>query len=103
MADGIISFPFRYSPSGKLVTVPDGSDAEVNQIIATGILTRQGERLLNPLYGIPDPAFAGIDASDVQTLLRTFGPRGILVRQLTAEQRDDTTVFVRINWQREEV
>lgn len=102
MADGIIAFPFRYSPNGRLATVPDGSDEEINQAIAVGILTRQGERLLNPLYGIPDPAFAGIDVSDVQTLLRTFGPRGVNVLTLTSQPRDDSTVYTRIGWQRED-
>lgn len=103
MADGIISFPFRYAPSGRLVTSPDGSDAEISQLIACGLLTRQGERPLNPLYGVPDPAFAGIDTSDVQTLLRTFGPRGILVQSLNSRPRDDSTVYLRIGWTREDV
>lgn len=102
MADGIIAFPFRFSPSGGLVTVPDGSDKEVEQIVAVTILSRIGERLLNPLFGIPDPVFAGIDVADIQTALNTFGPRGINVRTLSAEMRGNDQSLIRVGWQRED-
>lgn len=102
MATGVIGFPFRYAPSGALITVPDGSDAEVEQIIAVGVLTRIGERPLNPLFGVPDPAFAGLDVADVQTTLNTFGPSGIDVRELSHEQENDSTSLVRIGWTRQD-
>lgn len=101
MATGIIGWPFRYSPSGKLVTVPDGSDTEVEQIIATIVLTPMGSRAMNPLFGIPDPAFAGLEVSDVQAALETFGPTGITVQQLSSKLVGADTAHVTIAWQRE--
>lgn len=102
MATGIIAFPFRYSGAGHLVTIPDGSDAEIEQIIATFVLTRLGERMMNPAVGIPDPAFAGIDVSDVQTALNTFGPGGITVTSLQAEDAGVDKSYIRIGWDRED-
>lgn len=101
MAQGIIAFPFRYAPNGELVTIPDGSDAEINQHIAMLLLTRVGERMLVPQFGIPDPAFAGIDMSDVQAGLNTFGPAGITVRELDPEDFTDDKSRIRIGWDRQ--
>lgn len=102
MADGVIAFPLRYAPSGALITVPDGSDAEVEQIIAIGVLTRIGERPLNPLFGVPDPVFAGLDVADVQTTLNTFGPAGVDVRELSHAQENESTALIRIGWTRQD-
>lgn len=102
MATGLIAFPFRYAPNGELVTIPDGSDAEIHQHIATMLLTRVGERLLVPLYGIPDPAFAGIDMSDVQAGLNTFGPAGVNVTELEPEDLTPNKSRIRIGWDRQD-
>lgn len=102
MADGIIAHPFRYTTAGELVSIPDGSDDEIHQLIATTVLTRMGERLLNPLYGIPDPAFAGLDIADVQAGLNTFGPPSIQVTELANEAHGPDTAIVHIGWERED-
>lgn len=102
MAEGIIGFPFRYSPSGQLVTVPDGSDTEVDQTIACIVLTRLGERAMNPLFGVPDPAFAGLEVSDVQAALNTFGPTSVSVRRVSERLAGADTAYVTIAWQRED-
>lgn len=102
MADGIIGFPFRYSPSGRLVTVPDGSDTEVEQIIAMIALTPLGARPMNPLFGIPDPAFTGLEVSDIQAALATFGPAGINVTQVSDRLAHGNTSYVTIAWERED-
>lgn len=99
---GIIAFPLRYAPNGSLVTVPDGSDKEIDQAIAIGVLTRVGTRPLNPLFGTPDPAFAGFDISDIQATITTFGPAGVSVESLTQEQQGESTVIATIGWTRED-
>lgn len=102
MAEGIIGFPFRYSPSGQLVTVPDGSDTEVEQTIAMIVMTRLGTRTMNPLFGVPDPAFAGLESSDIQAALATFGPVGITVSRVQEALVGADTAHVTISWQRED-
>lgn len=58
MAD-LISLPMRLSPSGSVVTVEQGTEAYYKQQIVTIVLTLQGERPMNPDFGMPDMAFQG--------------------------------------------
>lgn len=58
MAD-LISMPLRLSPSGAVVTVEQGTENYYKQQLATIVLTLQGERPMNPSFGMPDMAFQG--------------------------------------------
>ena len=55
----LISVPFRVSTFGGAVSNEQGTDVYYGEQIATIIFTRQGERPLRPLFGVPDPAFEG--------------------------------------------
>jgi hypothetical protein len=70
----ILSYPFRLQPNGDVAVVEQTSDAGVAEQIAVLILTRAGERPLQPAFGIPDPVFEGLDALDVAAGLALFGP-----------------------------
>lgn len=41
------------------MSTEQGTDGYYGEQIATIIFTRQGERPLRPLFGVPDPAFEG--------------------------------------------
>lgn len=97
---GILAFPFRIAPDGAVATVGYGTDEEVDQAIAALALTHIGERPMQPEYGIPDPAFAGLDVGDIQVGLDDYGPAGIQVDSITTEHVSDTTDRAKILWRR---
>lgn len=70
----LISFPFRLDLTGAVSTVEQDSDAEIDQQIALALLTRTGERVQVPTFGIADPTFSGFQASALQRHLNDFGP-----------------------------
>lgn len=100
MSNGVISFPFRITPTGEVSTVERGSDAEVREAIAVLLLTQTGERPLAPGYGTPDPAYAGLSAGGVQLGLDTYGPAGILVEGLEISPVSDTESAAVVRWSR---
>lgn len=96
----LISFPFRLSTNGSVATIEPGSDAEVEEAIAIAVHTRTGERFLWADFGIPDPAYVGIDAADVQVVLDSYGPAGIVVDNSFSEAVSDTQTVVEFSWSR---
>lgn len=92
-----ISHPFRLGPTGRVVTVDQDSDQFVAEQIAVLLTTRPGERALEPSFGLPDPAFDGIDPSLVQAAVTAFVPSA-QVSDVTVTYRDDSTADVRINY-----
>lgn len=74
MSTPLISYPFRLSPAGSVMTVEEGSDAQLAQELAVAILTRRGERPLVPNFGIADPAFIGFEDDALRLHLELFGP-----------------------------
>ena len=70
----IISYPFRLMPQGRIATVEQNSDLATAEQLADLLLTRPGERVLVPTYGIVDPAFVGVNAADIEIAVAIFGP-----------------------------
>lgn len=99
---GILSFPFRLDPTGRAATVQTGSDAETDEAIAVLVLTTNGERPMVPMFGIPDPAFAGLSMSDIQVGLDQFGPAGIRIISLETTPRTQTKSEAEIQWSRKD-
>lgn len=102
MADGLISFPFRLTPQGAVATVPRGSDQEIEEAIAVMTLTLEGERLLTPGFGIPDPVFYGINAGDLQSCVEEYGPEGIVIEAVESDPLNDTQEVSSISWSYED-
>jgi len=101
MADGVLSFPFRLSPTGAAATVGYGTDAEVDEAIAVLTLTQTGERPMAPEFGIPDPAFSGLHPGDVQVGLTDHGPAGVTVTNITTTPATETLSMATITWTRD--
>lgn len=96
----LISFPFRLSTNGSVATIDPGSDEEVEEAIAIAVHTRPGDRPLWDDFGIPDPAYVGIDAADVQVVLDAYGPEDIVVETASSEPISDLETVVAFEWHR---
>lgn len=70
----IISHPFRLLPNGNVATIEADSDLGDAEGIAVLVLTRRGERSLVPGFGVTDPAFAGLEPSEVAAGVALYGP-----------------------------
>ncbi len=92
MATPLISYPFRLSRAGSVVTVPEGSDEQLAEELAVAVLTEQGERELVPTFGIADPAFVGFELDALRLHVELFGPpvdlEDVEVRFLTDTSQD---------------
>lgn len=98
----VISFPFRLDLNGSVATVQQDSDTEIEEQIALAMLTRTGERIQVPTFGVADPAFVGFAAGNLQRHLDDFGPR---VDITTVEVGHDVEgrERVAVDWQHRDV
>lgn len=101
MADGVLSFPFRLTPTGAAATVGYRTVTEIDEAIALLTLTQLGERPMAPDFGVPDPAFHGIHTGDVQVGLNDHGPAGITVYTITTTPVSETLSRAVIQWARD--
>lgn len=90
MTTPLIAYPFRLNPAGAVATVPDGSDEQLAQELAVAVLTRAGERVLVPSFGVADPAFEGFDDEALRLHVELFGPP-VEVEDVTAKYVDAAT------------
>jgi hypothetical protein len=95
----LIAFPFQLDPTGSIATVEQDSDAEIDQQIALAMLTRPGERVQVPTFGVADPAFAHFAAGALQRHVDDFGPEVDIVTVSTNRAFEDREEVV-INWSR---
>lgn len=93
----LLSHPFRLAPTGRVATVPQGSDEANAEQVAALILTRPGERELVGGFGIPDPTFAGIQASDVAAGVAAFGP-DVTIDEVAIEPTSDGSLDVTVRF-----
>lgn len=72
----MLAFPFRIQANGRAALVGDESDESDAQQIAFLLMTRVGERPLNPEYGTPDPTFdtTGVSEADIAAQVAAMGP-----------------------------
>lgn len=96
-----LSFPIRLTRTGTFATVEQGSDDHVEELIATAILTRPGERHLVPQFGINDPAFVGWERLKLQLHLNDYGP-SVVVEDVSIERSNTGTERVTMSWRRPE-
>lgn len=68
----LISFPFRISGNGSVVTRDDATDGYVAEEIAMLVLTRPEERELVPDFGIEDPSFGDFDRAELESKIEAF-------------------------------
>lgn len=95
----LISFPFQLDPTGSVASVEQDSDAEIDQQIALAMLTRPGERIQVPTFGVADPAFARFAVGALQRHCDDFGPEVDITTVSTNRAFEDREEVV-INWSR---
>jgi hypothetical protein len=84
----LLAHPFRLGPSGAAVTVEDDTDDSYAQGIAVLVLTRRGERVLVPRFGITDPLFDRVALADLNVALKDYGPEVKVVDVATTALSD---------------
>lgn len=102
MAVRVISFPFRLDGTGAVASVEQNSDQDVEEQIALAALTRPGERIQVPTFGIIDPAFRQFQAAALQRHLIDFGP-DVEITAVTMTPDGDGRERVAVTWRRKEV
>lgn len=70
----VLAYPFQITPGGRIATVEHDSVQAKAQQLEVLIRTRTGERVLVPAFGLPDPAFRGLQLDDIRTRVELFGP-----------------------------
>ena len=95
-------FPFQIGSDGRIATVEQGSDRQIEDALAITALTVQGERVMARDFGVPDPAFAGgLTADDIQASVNAYGPDGVRVTSVDQTPVDSRTVRADVQWERE--
>jgi hypothetical protein len=95
----LISFPFRLDGTGAIASVEQDTDAEIEQQLAVATLTRPGERITVPTFGVADPAFARFLTGSLQRHCLDFGPN-IQIKEVRAKLTPEDTEEVAIEWNR---
>jgi len=95
----LLSFPFRLNLTGAVASVDQGSDTWVEECIAMAMLTRPGERIQVPAFGVNDPAFTGFQVSSLQRHLIDFGPP-ITITEVKVEPAQEGQEQVTVSWRR---
>lgn len=71
----ILSHPFRLWPNGAVVTVEQESEEADREQIAMLALTRVGERVLVPGFGLTDPVHGdGFPVTELAAQIAEWGP-----------------------------
>lgn len=97
----ILAFPFRITPNGRAATIPQGGDEAAAQIVTVASSTLLGERPMQHMFGIPDPAFTGLDAADLQITLQDHGFTEITIEELLTHHPTETTMRAEVHWSRD--
>ena len=93
----ILSHPFRLLPNGRIATVEQTSDEAHAEQLAVLLLTRIGERPLEPGFGITDPTFGSIRATEIAAGVAAYGPPVSIV-DVTSVADDDSTQLVEVQF-----
>lgn len=96
----LISFPFRLDGTGAVASVPQDSDLEIEEQLAVAMLTRPGERIVVPTFGVADPAFDHFLVGALQRHCLDFGP-DVQITQVNRSLRPDDREEVLISWARD--
>lgn len=73
MTTNLMSYPFRLDNTGAVVTNEDGTDECYAEELAVLVLTKPGERILVPDFGITDPAFGEFDSQELSDKVSLYG------------------------------
>lgn len=93
----LISMPFRIAEYGAAASNEQGSNEYYREQLATIVLTKRGERILNDVLGMPDITFSGFLYSAFQAQVAQELPE-IVNLEATIENVDDVTENVIIEF-----
>jgi hypothetical protein len=97
MATDLISFPFRLAPNGSVVTRPDNSNEYYAEEIGQIILTKSGERVQVPAFGLDDPTFHRIDPQELALKVGMFRIPvrivSVTTKQISNKEQDAMVMF----------
>jgi hypothetical protein len=93
----MLSFPFRFTPTGTVATVEQGSEQADREQIAVLCLTVTGERPLAPSFGISDPAFGTVEPSEIRAGVAAHGP-DVEIVDVRVTPESATTVVVDVEF-----
>jgi hypothetical protein len=96
----LISFPFRIDGTGSIASVEQDTDAEIEEQIAVAVLTRPGERITVPTFGVADPIFSRFLVGALQRHVLDFGPL-IQVNEVSTTLTPDDQERVQVSWSRQ--
>jgi|OM-RGC.v1.030367447 hypothetical protein len=86
----LLSLPFRIADYGAAAANDQGTNEYYREQIATIVLTRRGERILNDNLGMPDVAYSGFLYSAFQAQVSQELPE-VVDLQAYIEDVDDVT------------
>ena len=93
----ILSFPFRFTGTGAVATVEQGSEQANREQVAVLCLTVIGERPLTPGFGITDPVFGGVEPSEVVAAVQAHGP-DVQITDVRVLFESDATQLVEVDF-----
>lgn len=94
MSVPLISHPFRLAGDGSVATEVQDTDIHNAEQIAVVALTRPGERVLVPEFGMTDPTFDNdINVLELQSQIDTFGPP-VIIEDVDIDFEGDTVMSV---------
>lgn len=93
----LIAHPFRLGVDSSVKTNLDGTTAQIGEQLALLVLTRPGERIIVPGYGLNDPAFGRFDAAALATQLEMYGP-DVQIDEVLSEFTSESTEDVLITY-----
>lgn len=95
----LMSFPFRLDPTGNIASVDQDSDDEIEEQLAIAALTRPGERITVPTFGVMDAAFNHFQVPALVRHCIDFGPR-VQIETVDIQPVGSDQERVLIRWRR---
>jgi hypothetical protein len=93
----ILAHPFRLLGNGSVATVEQSSDEAHAEQLAVLALTRRGERVLVPGFGVGIDAFSRVDAAELAAGVALYGP-AVRLTGVDVTARNDTTLDVTVRF-----
>lgn len=82
------------------MTAAEGSQQQINEVIAVTVLTHPGERHLNPGFGTPALPFSeGLEAGPLQLSLTDNGMGHVRITDVTTTPVSDGAAESAVSWE----
>lgn len=92
----LLSHPFRLTANGSVATVTDDTDQAAAEGLAILAMTRKGERVMAPEFGLTDPAFDEVSVAELNVGLGDYGPGNVTVTGIQVDYPNETTQRVEL-------